>query len=60
MVQAEGGHNQMEQPFVMVHLNEVKIECQKEHEWVKTIVTTLTNFGIPHEKIIVKETSISS
>uniref|UniRef100_A0A0D3GGY4 F-box domain-containing protein n=1 Tax=Oryza barthii TaxID=65489 RepID=A0A0D3GGY4_9ORYZ len=60
IVESEESYGTMEQPFVMNHLKKISVKCQKEVMWVKKIIMTLTQFGIPHQRICVKEIPRSS
>uniref|UniRef100_A0A0D9XHV1 F-box domain-containing protein n=1 Tax=Leersia perrieri TaxID=77586 RepID=A0A0D9XHV1_9ORYZ len=60
MVDNKESYDTMVQPFVTKQLKKIKVKCEKEMEWVKNIVITLTKFGIPQQIICVEEVSSSS
>uniref|UniRef100_A0A0D9XIL5 F-box domain-containing protein n=1 Tax=Leersia perrieri TaxID=77586 RepID=A0A0D9XIL5_9ORYZ len=60
MVGNEESYSTMVQPFVMKQLKKIMVKCEKEMEWVKNIVMTLTKLGIPQHIICVEEISSSS
>uniref|UniRef100_A0A0D9XQ90 F-box domain-containing protein n=1 Tax=Leersia perrieri TaxID=77586 RepID=A0A0D9XQ90_9ORYZ len=53
---SEGQYNTSEQPFASNHIRIVKIECEEVNTLVCKILKTLIMYGIPLEKINIKQT----